>query len=588
MGVRAPEPQDAVKGSLYQARLPGASLSSMLILGLVVFCLLVSNGRPIESGDTRVNARLAASLVEEHDFDLDEYPDADFPFARESGGHRVSIYPALPAVLAAPVFFVGRSFMRLDENGVAFLGKLAASLFSALAAALLFAALCRRHPASEARFSALIFALGTAVWSTSQALWQHPAAILFLSAALLCMLKAEDDPAWAGRAGLPLALAVAARHADVALVAVLAVGIAVRWPRKAPFMVVWGLGPALFVAGYQWAMFGSPFEHGFSGTLGRFSEPWGRGQLGLLVSPAKGLLVFTPVVLVAVWGFVRAVRRGERFLPLVLGAGALAHLVLMGRWSEWHGGESFGPRLMSDALPLLFVFLPEGLAATGRVGLGLAFFGVGAQVLGAFADDGRWERLYQRPAAAGHPELWNVRESPLPLYARRGALTFAVPAVRDGRLAMREHPLVLLGSRGSRVSFAAPDRIVAKSADVTLSDLYLMRGARVDENYLRLRGRWDGIFMRVVPEARARRLELRVRGHGKGILYIGESSFWSTRTRFREYPMSGTFRFRHPYYFPESGGPDLTVTVGRAGGLASLDSLALVPSGDPDHVYELR
>jgi hypothetical protein len=588
MGVRAPEARDAVSGSMYAGRPSGASAAAAVALGVVILLLLLSNGRPIESGDARVNARVAASLALEHDFDLDEYPDAELPFAREVGGRKVSIYPVLPAVLAAPVFLACRSFFVLDETGVAFAGKLAAASCSAIAASLLFLAISRRHPSSDARFAAVVFALGTSVWSTSQALWQHPAALLFLALALLFLLKAEDDPTWAGRAGLPLALVVAARHADVALVAVLAIGVVVRWPRRTLAFVAWGLGPVLFLAAYQWAYFGSPLEHGFSGTLGRFSEPWGRGHLGLLVSPAKGLLVFTPVAIVAGLGLLRALRREERWLPLVAVGAVLAHWLLMGRWSEWHGGESFGPRLMTDALPLLLLFLPEGVAATGGVGAALAALGIGVQLVGAFADDGRWERLYQRPAAPGHPELWNVADSPLPLYVRRGVLLPSLPALRDQRLVIREHPVVLFGARASRVRFEAPDRIVTGSADVTLSDLYLMRGARVDEGYLRLRGRWDGIFLRVVPEARGRRLELRLTGHGKGTLYVGERSFWSGKTRFREYAMSGPFRIRHAYQYADSGGGDLLVTTGRGDGLASLDSLALVPPSDPDGVQELR
>jgi hypothetical protein len=588
MGVRAPESRDATFGSTYDARPVGGSPTKALLLGIVLFFLLLSNGRAIESGDTHVNARVAASLALERDFTLDEYPDAEFPFAREAAGHKVSIYPALPSLLAAPVFLVSSLFFALDESGVAFAGKLAASLFSAAAAAFLFLAISRRHDASDARFAAVVFALGTSVWSTSQALWQHPAALLFLTLTLLFVVKAEHDPLWAGRAALPLALVVACRHADVALAAVLAVGILARWPRRALAFIAWGLGPVLFVLAYQWAVFGSPLEHGFSGTLGRFSEPWGRGHLGLLVSPAKGLLVFTPVVLVALAGWLRALRRGERFLPLVVGGAVLAHWLLMGRWSEWHGGESFGPRLMTDALPLLFLFLPEGIASVGTIGGVLAVLGIGVQVLGAFADDGRWERLYQRPAAPGHPELWAVATSPLPLYVGRGVLLPSLPAIREGKLVIREHPVVLFGGRGSRVRFEAPDRIVTQSADATLTDLYLMRGARVDEGYLRLRGRWDGIFMRVVPEARSRALELRVTGHGKGTLYVGERSFWNARTKFREYPISGPFRIRHPYRYAGSGGGDIVVTIGRGDSVASIDALALVPPNDPDAVYELR
>ena len=587
MGVRAPE-LGARSGSLYNPRRVGPGVPAAGFLCLVLFLLLVSNGRPIESGDTRVNARVAASLVQQGNFDLDEYPDAESPFVREVNGHRVSIYPVLPALLAAPVLFACRFFFALDETGIALAGKFAASLFSALAAAVLFCAIGRRHPSADARFAAVVFALGSSVWSTSQALWQHPAAVLFLAVAVLFVLKAEEDEVWAGRAGLPLALALAARHADLALVTVLALAIAARWPRRVLTLAAWGLAPVVFVLAYQWAYFGSPLEHGFSGSLGRFSATWGRGHLGLLVSPAKGLLVFTPVVIVTLLGLLRVFRRGERWLAMALGGAALAHFVLMGRWSEWHGGESFGPRLMTDALPLLFLFLPEGIAVAGGWGAGLAVLGIGVQALGAFADDGRWERLYQRPSSPGHPELWDVARSPIPLYARRAAFVAAVPGIRAGHATLREYPFVLFGPKGSRLTFADPDRIEVKGADPTASDAYLMRGARIDEGYLRLRGRWDGLFLRVTPEARLRRLELRVNGHGTGSLYIGERSFWSDKTRFREYPMSGAFRIRHPYLFADSGGADLVITLGRGAGVASIDSVALVPPSEPDNVIELR
>jgi hypothetical protein len=45
--------------------------------------------------------------------------------------------------------------------------------------------------------------------------------------------------------------------------------------------------------------------------------------------------------------------------------------------------------------------------------------------------------------------------------------------------------------------------------------------------------------------------------------------------------VSGPFRLRHPYTFAESGGGDVTVTVGRGGGEADLEWLALVPPGEP-------
>lgn len=573
-------------------RPPPTPIGAAVGLGLLLFLVLIANGRPIESGDTRALARTAASLVQEGDFDLDEYPDVEFPFAREAGGHKIGIYPALPALMSAPVFLLARFVFALDEEGSAFAGKLASSALAALGAAVFFLALVRRQPLADARWAAVALALGTSLWSTSQALWQHPAAVLWLCVALLFLVRAEQDEVWAGRAGLPLALMLAARHADVAIVLVLALGVALRWPRRVPALALWAAPVGALLALYQWLAFGAPWRHGFSGSLGRFSEPWGVGQLGLLVSPGKGLLFFTPVILVGLVGLVRAWRR-ERFLPATLGLAFVAHLVFTGRWREWHGGECFGPRLMTDAVPLLLFFAPEGLARLQTVGALLAAASIGVQALGAFAYDGRWERLFQRDVppraeAGAHPELWQLGRSPVPFHAARGVVLPSLPGLRDGRLVIRAHPLALFGPSGSRFSFTRGiDDVVVAGADGTAGDVHLQRGAFCEENRLRLRGRWDGLFLRVRPVARLRKLELRLSGHGKGALYVVERSFWNTTARVREYAVSGPFRIRHPYQYAESGGADLLVTTGKGGAVVSLDNVALVAPGDPDAPLQL-
>jgi hypothetical protein len=578
MGGRTPEPEAPLPPPV------GPSPVSAVLVGLVLFVALIANGRPIGSGDARPTERVAASLVQEGNVDLDEYPDVEEPFAHQIGPHRVSIYPIGSAVLAVPVFLAARAGFALDETGLALAGKGAASLFSAAAAALLYLALGRRRPHREAMWTAIVFALGTSVWSTSQALWQHPAAVLGLCAALLCMVRAEADDRWAGLAGLPLAFAVAARYADIALVTVLAIGIAVRWPRRIPQLVAWAMPLAALVLAYHWAYFGSPWRQGLAP---RFSAPWGEGHLGLLVSPGKGLFVFTPIALVAGAGLVRALRYDDRVLAATCGAAVLAHWVFVGRWAEWHGGESWGPRLMTDALPLLFLFLPDGYDLAPRLTVALGVLSVAIQALGAFAYDYRWERLRQRPVAALHPELWDVPQSPIVFYATRRLAILALPRIADGKVEIREHPIVLGGAHGSRLSFAG-DRLRVEGTDETMQDVHEDRGARVQDGRLRLRGRWDGVSLRATEGARKRNLELRVDGEGSGVLYVGERSFWSPSVRWTTYPMSGRFHLRHPYSYATSGGPDLVVTLGRASGAADIDSVALVPRGEPEGVIRLR
>jgi hypothetical protein len=580
MAVRAPERVEP--DEQWRPAPAGPSLGEAAAVGLALSLVLFCNGRPIGAGDTRANEYVAASLVQEGNFDLDEYPEVEPPFARPAADHRVSIYPPVSPLLAAPVFAAARAVFALDENGTAVAGKAAAALLSGLAAGALFMAVGLRRPRDDAALAALVFALGTSVWSTSQALWQHPAALLFLCLTLVCLVRAEHDPAWAGRAGLPLALTVAARHADVALALAIAAGIAGRWPRRVPAFLLWAAAPIALLLAYDTRYFGAPLTVGFAGAAGRFTAGLGPGHAGLLVSPAKGLFVFTPIAAIALAGVVRAIRGGARALASTLLGAAAAHWALMGLWGEWHGGRAWGPRLMTDALPLLFLFLPEGMDLAPRLGALLAAVSVSVQALGAFAYDYRWERLFQHAGADLEASLWQPRTSPIPFYVQRRVLTVAMPRVDGGRVAVREYPMVPFSPEGSHVSFAG-ERPLVSGVPATLRDVHLERATRVEGGRAHLRARWDGVFLRVTAGARARPLELRLRGRGEGLLYVGERSFWSAGTRWKPYTVSGAFAVRHPYRYAESGGPDLTVTVGTGGGDVWLDSLALVAPGEPEN-----
>ena len=398
-------------------------------------------------------------------------------------------------------------------------------------------------PHVEAAWTAALFALGTSMWSTSQALWQHPAAVLFLCIALLFLSRAEQDAAWAGRAGLPLALAVAARHADVALVAVLAIGIAVRWPRRVPALA--GLG-ARRSRRCSWRTSGGTSArrcaHGFSGSGARFSEPWGHGHLGLLVSPAKGLLVFTPLVVVAGGGAgVRVSGGASDGWRRRSGAAAVAHWILMGRWSEWHGGESWGPRMMTDALPLLFVFLPDGFNVMPRVAPALAAVSVAVQALGAFSYDYRWERLYWRGADGGR--------APAALVGRRAQPDPVLPA------AAGRHPRAARGQGRARLRARAPGRDRRAGGLAGRPSPRILRGSTAPRRRWRTstssaaRGSRTGgracagggtACSSASPRKRASAASSCASpGRGQGVLYVGEKTFWSEQPRWATYPVSG-------------------------------------------------
>jgi hypothetical protein len=530
----------------------GPSAGTALALALLLLVGLLSNGRPWTSPESQAAERRAIALTQGR-------------LAAEEG------VPLLPSLLAAPLFAALRAAFGLEGAGAALAGKVAAALFSAAAAGVLFLAVGWRRPQAEASSTAALLALGTGLWAASQALWPQPAAAFLVASAVLCVVRAEHRPGGLTLAGGSLGLTPAADPAALALAIVLFLGVAVRWPRRLPALLLGALpGVALGAAGGSGVLSGAASP----------AAPGASSHLALLIAPAQGWLVFTPVLVVAAAGLLRAFARGERWLAGTIGAAVLAHWAFVGCLPAAAGEGPWGPRLLVPALPLLLLFLPEGFDATGRAGPLLAGLSVAVQAAGAFGEGQRWERLHGPLPNASM--TWDVARSPLALQVAERVLRPAVPAVSGGRLVTREHPVVVMGPRGARVTFSN-DGLVVRGTDETCRDVHLQAGARVEQGRLRLSRADDALFLRATPSARVRPLELRVVGRGRGALRVGEATFWSG-PRLTSYAIAGGFRVRHPYDYPQSGGPDVTISV--AGGDASLESVSLVPSGAPDHPIE--
>ncbi|MEO6212247.1 MAG: hypothetical protein ABIP65_01350, partial [Vicinamibacterales bacterium] len=133
---------------------------------------------------------------------------------------------------------------------------------------------------------------------------------------------------------------------------------------------------------------------------------------GLLWSPSRGLLIFSPIVAFTAAGVGMAFQDGWRARAGWCLAAAAVQFVLYGCYTVWWGGHTYGPRYMLDLLPLL---VPAGALAAERVrrpalttvGLLALAWSVGASGLGAFSyPNDRWN---SEPADIDrdHPRLWD-------------------------------------------------------------------------------------------------------------------------------------------------------------------------------------
>ena len=325
---------------------------------LALAAVAVYVGVPVlhRSLDTDPQLFTAASWIRHGDARIDEYPPGQSNEI-EFRGHRYSAYPVGLSLVAAPVLapFIIAGGRIEDLVFRTLFGRMLATLLAAASVGFVFLA-CRRVARQDAAIVATAgYAFGTATWSvTSQELTQHPAAQLFIAIGL--WLLAGSGRA-APRSALALGLATLTR--PLALIIAAAGGLAVlrTGGRSALARYAgWGLPALAFLAAYNAAVYGSPF-----GVLYGESIPWEfppPGLAGNLISPSRGLFVYSPILLLSIAGMWRAWRSvPDRASLLIreLSLAAVASWVAYSAVAWWWAGWSYGNRYLLDVVPLLTI-----------------------------------------------------------------------------------------------------------------------------------------------------------------------------------------------------------------------------------------
>jgi hypothetical protein len=390
-----------------------------LLVGLCCLIVYNANGRAIASGDTYAARYQPFAIWKHHTLFLDpvealvsqgrELPTNPLTQPGASaywivpmrGGHHVSLYPFVVPVLVAPLYLPAVIYVSrqgwTDRNldvAARIMEKLTASLIAALSASLLFLALRRRTTTSDAVLLTAAYAFGTSTWViSSQALWQHGMAELMVAGAIL-LITGPCTTARALTAGVLCGLIAANRPPDAVLAAALG-AYALFWAgRRAALVIVAAATPALLVVLYNVTAIGAPA--GAYGLLGRpqyfLRHDLRSGLAGLLFSPTRGLFVFSPFLLflVLAWRH-RPSDRAARGLTLALAAAVVVQVVLYSL-TDWRAGLSWGPRFLTDLLPILIWMLVPVVAALGRRGRAVFVTAVcaaiGIEAVGAFAYTG--------------------------------------------------------------------------------------------------------------------------------------------------------------------------------------------------------
>jgi hypothetical protein len=444
--VAAPGPCASGRGaSSRQPRSPLRwDIAACVLLGLASFLIYNANLRSIPAVDTYAARYLPFSIWRNHTVVLDPIADtvaqgrkistsdgqADAAWWIRKGreDHLISFYPIVVPLIVAPLYLPAVAYLEahgwdplLLDHVARIMEKLCASLIAAASVMLLYLLMRRRSEPKTAALLALAFALGTTTWViSSQALWMHGLGELLIVATLL-LLTGPCSALRAVTAGFLCALIACNRQPDVVLAAGL--GLYGLWwaGRMIPMFVAAAALPVGLVLAYNLKLIGHIIgAYGLvsQARLAAFlSDDVLAGVAGLLFSPTHGLFVFSPFLLFVPCCLSLVLRdRSARGLTAVIGCAAVLQLMLYG-FGDWRQGVSWGPRWLTDMLPILFWMLPPILAAlstAGRVAFGFACcVAIAIEVVGAFWYTGVSDMAVF--AAEGPDRMragWDIRNAP--------------------------------------------------------------------------------------------------------------------------------------------------------------------------------
>ena len=362
-------------------------------------------------------------------------------------GRLVSLYSVVTPVLIAPLYLPAVAYVYVRgwtdqrvDHVARVMEKLAASLIAAMSAALLYLALRRRADARTALLLTVAYAFGTTTWMIgSQALWQHGMGQLLIIA-LVLFLTASPTAARVIAAGLLCGLIAGNRPPDTILAAALGV-YALMWAgRRAVLFAAAAAVPMLLVLFYNLAVVGElGGAYALVGEMEFFAHDLSSGISGLLFSPTRGLFAFSPFLLFLALAWRHPPRDGvDRSLTLAMTAGVVLQLLLYAK-TDWRAGISWGPRFLTDMLPLLIWMLVPVVLALRRPGRALFAATVAVAIaiegVGAFAYTGATDL----PIFAGggpHPlrAAWDWRNAPFVASLSRGRAPAELALVMRGTI----------------------------------------------------------------------------------------------------------------------------------------------------------
>ncbi|HOE62975.1 MAG TPA: PA14 domain-containing protein [Candidatus Sumerlaeota bacterium] len=328
------------------------------------------------SSDEIFYFRLTQSLVERRSLAIEPY--LGYECSKYMPGQSLAGVPAYLAALA-----VGRIFPPADSPISTLLIVHLTNIFIGAWLCLVFFKFGRElgYSKNASIGGALILGLGTTLFPYSRQFFADPLTGLAILCGVRFLWKAakgENGAAILG--GLCFGAAAFTKIDSVFLLLPVIIWFLLNCSKKAGGFIA-GLIPfGALILLYNYLNYGSAITPGYERQA--FASPFLSGLFGLLISPSRGLFIYSPPVILFFMGMASFRKKYPALFSLCVGL-ILVKTAILAKWFSWQGGWCWGARLFLPVMPLMMLPAIDVLenwqgfsrntrfAATALIGAGL-------------------------------------------------------------------------------------------------------------------------------------------------------------------------------------------------------------------------
>jgi hypothetical protein len=335
-----------------------------------IMSTLFSSGQ-VENPDTHL--RLTQTRIFSENFTLglptDVGEESHGNIAVNTSGSRHMVYNPGQSLFFLPVYYFAQTLSNNDGERyytAAFIVSFINFFIHAFCAWLLFnIALSLKASTKKSLFVALVFCLTSYSFSFAQSTYEHHFEMFFILLAYYFIISNNLNRN-AKYAGIAIALGLLFRSTTI--LAVPGILILVSSNRQRLYFLLYLLPGVLVILLYNYFRFGNFLESGYNlawqSTIGNDESIWSlnrvpRSAFGFLFSPGKGLLIFSPTILIGLWGAKKFLIKYQE-LSVSVAMLCAFYLFLFSMNFAWHGSIwAFGPRYILPLLPFLYLPLTQ-------------------------------------------------------------------------------------------------------------------------------------------------------------------------------------------------------------------------------------